>query len=370
MNLVGQRAVMSRLLLFDSEGRVPHAMLFAGPKGVGKMAVAMAFAKHLLMKDDANGNAEAMFDRGSHPDLIYSFPVIKPKGIASEHKMESADFMAEWLEMLRDTGPYFSMEQWLEAMDAANQQAVIGVGESNSLIKKLSLKSSQGGYKVNIIWQADKMNQDCANKLLKIIEEPPSNTLFILTTEHPELILETIRSRTQLIDFKPLSEDELTEALTEKRALDSEIARKVARAANGSWLQAVQIISGNGERQEFLEQFMALMRLAYQKNVLELKAWAAGVHAWGREKQKRFLDYCILMTRENFMYNFHEPSLCYMTPKEEAFAAKFAPFINELNIKDFNSIYNTAIRDISRNANDNIVLYDMALKVIILLRRK
>ena len=366
--IIGQKEVIDRLLLLDKEDRVPHAMLFVGPQGVGKMAVAYGFAKHLLTKNDERGNSAAMVERLSHPDLIFSFPVIRPRGTNSDHQMESDDFRTEWNEMLND-GLYFDNFTWMQQMGAENQQAIIGVGEANSLIRKLSLKSSQGGYKINIIWQAEKMNQESANKLLKIIEEPPSKTIFILTTEHPDLILETIRSRTQRIDFKPIATADLVQALIVKRSVAGEMANKVARASGGSWLQALQIISGSGERQEFLECFQHLMRTAYQKNVLELKNWSQSCRQWGREKQKRFLEYCSMITRECFMYNFNEPSLCYMTPTEEAFASKFARFINELNVIDFQSIYNTAIRDISRNSSDNIVFYDLALKVIILLRR-
>lgn len=366
-HIIGQQDVLNRLFLLDKEERVPHAMLFVGAQGVGKMAVAIEFAKHMLKKYDPNGNAEAMVERGSHPDLIYSFPFVKPTG--SNGEIICDDFKTEWIEMLQDSH-YFSNDDWLRRLSADNKQAITNVAESNSLIKKLSLKSSQGGYKICIIWQAEKMNTECANKLLKIIEEPPTQTIFILTTEHPELILETIRSRTQVIDFKSLSAEEIAQSLVEKRHVDSEMAMKVARASSGSWLQALNIISGEGERQEFLSVFQMLMRHGYQKKVLELKQWSSSITSWGREKQKRFLDYCLMITRENFMYNFHTPELCYMTPNEEEFATKFSPFINEQNILDFNTIYNTAIRDISRNANANIVFYDMALKVIILLQRR
>lgn len=365
-NIIGQQDILNHLILLDREERVPHAMLFVGPQGVGKMAVAIEFAKHILKKHDPNGNAEAMIERGSHPDLIYSYPVVRPAGL--DRPAESDDYKTEWLEFLQD-GYYFSHDEWLRKHSSDNKLAAISVGEGNAIIRKLSLKSSQGGYKVCIIWQAEKMNQECANTLLKTIEEPPSQTIFILTTEHPELILETIRSRTQTVVFKPIAEDILTEALIRMRSISPDIANKIARASNGSWLQAQSIINSDGERQEFLAVFQMLMRLGYKKDVLELKQWSSSIAAWGREKQKRYLEYLLMITRENFMYNFHEPSLCYMTPQEEEFAKKFSPFINELNIIEFNNIYNTAIRDITRNANANIVFYDLALKVIILLRR-
>ncbi len=365
-NIIGQREVIERLMLLDREDRIPHAMLFTGPQGVGKMAVALEFAKHLLKKHDPFGNAEVMVDRGSHPDLIFSFPVVKPNGM--DRPAESDDFKTEWLEMLQD-GPYFNNETWLQMHASENKQSIISVGESNAIIRKLSLKSSQGGYKVCLIWQAEKMNLDAANKLLKIIEEPPTQTVFILMTEHPEQVLETIRSRTQRIDFKPISEEEIAKALVERRSVEESAAKRVARASGGSWLQAMSIISGSGEREEFHEVFKMLMRQAYAKSLMDLKQWSESVSGWNREKQRRFLEYCLLITRENFMFNFHDESLCYMTPSEEAFAAKFARFINERNVIDFCDIYNTAIRDVSRNANSKIVFYDLALKVIILIKR-
>ena len=354
------------------EKRLPHALLFCGPAGCGKMAMAMAFASYLLTSttdnDNARRNAEAMLAQWQHPDLHFTFPVIKPAGTSADHKMVSDDFAKEWHAMLME-GPYFSIDQWLDRMHAANQQAIIYASESDDIIRKLSLKSSQGGYKVSIIWLPERMNGECANKLLKIIEEPPQQTVFLMVSEEPEKLLETIRSRTQRIDMKKTATEAIEQALVERRGINENTAHRIARVANGNWLKALEELDAGNENRLFLDMFIMLMRLAYQRNVKELKQWSENVAAFGREKQKRMMTYFLRLVRENFMYNFQNPELVYMTQEEEDFAKNFARFINESNVMGLSELFTKIIRDIGQNANPRIVFYDMALKVIVLLRQ-
>jgi DNA polymerase-3 subunit delta' len=356
-----------------NDGRLPHALLFCGPAGSGKMALALAFASYLLTEtassETVKHNAEAMLAKWQHPDLHFTFPVIRPTGISSDHKMVSDDFSKEWHEMLAE-GPYFSMDQWLGQMRAANQQAIIYASESDDIIRKLSLKSSQGGYKVCIIWLPERMNGECANKLLKIIEEPPQQTVFILVCEEPEKLLETILSRTQRFDIKKIETAAVERALVERRGLDEAVAHRIARVANGNWLKAMEELDAGNENRLFLDMFIMLMRLAYQRNVKELKHWSETMAGYGREKQKRMMAYFLRLIRENFMYNFQNPELVYMTQEEENFAKNFARFINEANVLEFSDLFTRIIRDIGQNANPKIVFFDMALKVIVLLIRK
>ncbi|MGN1230105.1 MAG: ATP-binding protein, partial [Prevotella sp.] len=249
-------------------------------------------------------------------------------------------------------------------------QAIITAGESDELNRKLSLKSSQGGYKVSIIWLPERMNIECANKILKLIEEPPSQTIFIMVSEEPDKLLETIRSRVQRIDVKKIDVDSIKDALITRYGIGEDDAMRLARLANGDWLRAVGELSADGENKEFLVDFQSLMRLAYQRNVRELKRWSDTINAYGREKQKRFLTFFLRLTRESFMYNFQQPELSYMTAEEEAFTSKFARFVNENNILQINDLANKAIRDISQNANGKIVFFDMALQMIVLLIQK
>ena len=369
-DVIGQEEARERLMQMVEEGRLPHALLFCGPQGCGKMAVVLAFACHLLTLDESRRkNSEAMLAKWQHPDLHFTFPVIRPSGTSAEHKMVSDDFAREWNTLLMK-GPYFSMDQWLNEMQAANQQAQIGVGESDDLIRKLSLKSSQGGYKVSVIWLPERMNAECANKLLKIIEEPPQQTVFLMVCEEPEKLLETIRSRTQRIDLKKISTEAIEQALTTRRGIDSDSAHHIARVANGNWLKALEELDADNENSLFLDMFKTLMRLAYQRNIKELKAWSETAASFGREKQKRMLSYFLRLIRENFMYNFSNPELVYMTRDEEDFAKKFARFINEANVVELSELFTLAIRDIGQNANAKIVFFDMVLRTIMLLLQK
>ena len=262
------------------------------------------------------------------------------------------------------------MNVWLQSMNAANQQALIGVGESDLLLRKLSLKSSQGGYKVNIIWLPERMNAECANKMLKVIEEPPTETVFIMVCEEPELLLETIRSRTQRIDVKRLDNGEIEDALVRLRGIDADAAHRIARAAAGSWLNALEELDQGNEKRLFFDMFVLLMRLAYMRNIKELKKWSETVAALGREKQRRMLTYFLRLVRENFMYNFQNPELVYMTSDEENFARNFARFINEANVIEMTSLLQRAMRDIGQNANPKMVFFDLATHIIVSLIRK
>jgi len=377
--VIGQEDVKDRLRELVRERRVPNTLMFCGPGGSGKMALALAFASYLLGERDGEAslladsqaivNAEAMLARWEHPDLHFTYPVIKPVGTSAEHKMTSDDFTREWHELLCKS-PYFSMDAWLACMDAANQQAIIGAGESDELTRKLSLKSSQGGYKVSIIWLPERMNVECANKLLKLLEEPPRQTVFIMVCEESDALLDTIKSRTQRIDIKRIDDAALEQALIERRAIDTDTAHRIARIAGGNWLRALENLEAGNENRLFLDMFIMLMRLAYQRNIKELKQWSEAVAGYGREKQRRLLRYMMRMVRENFMYNFGQPELCYLTQEEENFSCKFARFINEANVVDINELLQKAHRDIGQNANAKIVFFDLALQMIVLLIRK
>ena len=356
------------------EDRLPHAMMLCGPQGSGKKALAIAFACYLLEQPTAYGqlptaSTKAMLQKLEHPDLHFTYPTIKLPSMSTEHTPVSDDFAKEWHELLKE-GPYFSMDEWMQAMGGENQQAVITVGESDELVRKLSLKSSQGGYKVSIIWLPERMNIACANKLLKLIEEPPQQTVFILVSEEPDKLLETIRSRVQRIDIRKTDNEDIRKALVERRGISEEAALRISRLANGNWLKAMEELQTGSENEMFLDMFIMLMRLAYQRKIKDLRKWSEQMAAMGREKQRRWLTYFLRMTRESFVYNFREEELNYMTADEEAFAQNFARFINENNILPISDLANLAIRDIGQNANAKIVFFDFALQIIVLLLQK
>lgn len=368
-DIIGQETVKQRLRLEVREGRVPHAQLFAGPEGTGALPLAIAYARFLLCtrrgEEDACGTCPSCvkLNKLAHPDLHFVFPVVKRKGGGDT---VSDDYIREWRELAIST-PYFGMNHWLDAMGAENQQAQIFVKESDDLVRKLSLKSSEGGYKVVIIWLPEKMKVECANKLLKLLEEPPAQTVFLLVSEEPDRILPTILSRTQRINVPRLEDAEIAEALKVRFGLQDTDAAETARLAEGSYLQALEIIHLSEDTQLFFGLFVSLMRLAYQRKVKEMREWSDTVAAMGRERQKDFLTYCQRMVRESFVSNFHRKEMNYMNREEENFTIRFAPFINERNVMGITDELAEAQTHIEQNVNPRMVFFDFALKMIVLL---
>lgn len=361
-DVVGQEETIGRLRQMAADGRIPHALLLCGPSGCGKMALATAFASHILGDSPLLRNL-------NHPDLHFTYPTVKLPSMGSDHQPVSDDFAREWRELMAH-GPYFTLEQWMTAIGATTQQAVITGAESDSLSRKLSMKSSQGGHKVCIVWLPERMNPTSANKLLKLLEEPPSRTIFILVSEEPGQLLETIRSRTQRIDVKRIGASEMENALVEKRGIERDTARRIARVAGGSWMKAISTLDADNENRLFFDMFTLLMRHAYKRDLKELKKWGDSAAGFGREKQKRMLTYFGRMVRENFMYNFRTPELNYMTEEEEKFASRFSPFVNEANVIGIAEMLEKARRDVAQNANGRIVFFELALQTIILLNKR
>jgi DNA polymerase-3 subunit delta' len=255
-------------------------------------------------------------------------------------------------------------------MGAENQQAQIYVKESDEILRKLSLKSSQGGYKIMIIWLPEKMNTECSNKLLKLLEEPPQQTLFFLISEEPDKLLTTIISRTQRYQLHAIEEQSIANALIQTYGLQENDAMDIAHRSEGNFLKALESIHLNEENQLFFELFVNLMRLSYQRKVREMKLWSESLAYMGRERQKQFLSYCQRMVRENFIYNFQKPGLTYLSKDEQNFAIRFAPFINEGNVIGIMNELNEAQRHIEQNVNAKMVFFDFALKMIVLLLQK
>ena len=350
-NVIGQHEARERLLQLVDEHRVPHALLFTGPEGSGKFALALAFAsyllgeryegKSLLSSEAAVINAEAMLRKFEHPDLHFSYPVIKPRGSSADRKVTSDDFAAEWRQLLK----------------------------GDLLSHKLNMKSSMGGYKVSVIWLAERMNVECSNKLLKLLEEPPQKTVFLLVSEAPGQLLETIRSRVQRFDVRRISDEDIEQTLVESRGIEAVDARRIARSAGGNWLKALESLDAGNEDNQFFDLFVILMRKAYMHDVKGLKHWSENVSAFGREKQLRMLTYFLRMIRENFVYNFRRSELCYMSGEEEKFAQNFARFINERNVIDISERLQLVIRDIGQNANGKIQFFNLALEMAVYLRR-
>ena len=371
LEVIGQEETKQRLLKMAKDKHVPHALLFCGPYGSGKMALAMSFASYLLETSSTSPEkAKSMLKRWEHPDLHFTYPTIKLPNTSSDHQPTSNDFAKEWHKMIMEEGAYFDISKWMNEMGATTQQAIITAAESDNISRQLSLKSSQGGYKVSIIWLPERMNLTSANKILKVLEEPTEGTIFLMVSEEPEKLLETIISRTQRIDVKRIEDEAIEKALIAQRGLDIDVAHRIARRARGSWLKAIYELRSNKETEEFLQLFQQLMRACYARAIKALKQWSETVYAFGREKQRRMLVYFQQQVRENFMFNFRNPALVYMSLEEEEFAKKFSRFINEKNVIEINELFQKCYKAIGQNANGKIVFYDMTLKLIVLLLRK
>ena len=376
MSVIAQTAVVRQLRHMWSHHQLPHALLLAGSSGAGQMAVALDFARLLLCEQPVGTGEEAhacgtcascrMLARYAHPDLHFSFPVIRPKNASSTSRVVSDLWIAEWRAMLTD-GDYFDLEEWGKRMGIEKQQPCIYADESDELLRKVSIVSARGGYKVVVMWLPELMNVTCANKMLKLLEEPPRQTLFLLCSDHPEQLLATIISRTQRVAFKPLTESEIAEALMRDRGLSAEDAGRTAHRAAGSYTQALKQLTVGHDEQEFLDMFVLLMRKCYLRDIKEMYAWAERMATWGRERQKAFLDYALRLIRENFVYNFRLPQLNYLSQSEEEFSRNFARFVNEANVMGIAAELTSARRDIAQNVNARMVFFDFALKMIVLL---
>lgn len=367
--VIGQDDVKAHLLQMAQNGHVPHAIMFQGPRGAGKLPLALAYASYLLCTRPGNTDTCGtcagcrMTDNYAHPDLHFSFPVYKRK---STDRPVSDDFMTEWRQTLTRS-PYFDTETWLAAIKADNQQLVHYVYESDALRTKLMIKANQGGRKVVVLWLPERMMAETANKLLKLIEEPPAHTHFLLVTEDPDKVLLTIRSRTQPILVPALANEEIAQALTQLMAVPPETARATARVAQGSYTEALKRLAAGNEETDFFNSFVQLMRLCYKRDVRAMQRWATASAEMGRERQKRMLEYFQRLLRENFIYNFRQPELNYQTNDEEQFSRNFARFINERNVTAITNEVALAQRDVEQNVNPRMIFFDFALKLTVLL---
>ena len=370
-DIIGQEEVKERLRQSARTGIVPHAQLFTEQGGAGAFALALAYARYLNCTErtetDACGHCPSClkYDELAHPDLHFVFPIVTKK----EKKKEVCDdYLHEWRGFLKGH-PYFNLDNWLDYIEAGNSQALIYSKESDEIIHKLSLKIYEAEYRTLIVWLPEKMHPTCANKLLKIIEEPPMRTVILMVSEAPDLIIGTIQSRAQRIPIRPIDTDSMVEAMRARFGLAPDDAKYVAHLASGNFLKAMETISLGEENKFFLEQFKAMMRNSWARNVKGMRALADTLAAIGRERQKNFLAYCQRLIRENFVYRFQSPELNYMNLDEASFSAKFSPFVNERNVVELMEELAKAEQHITQNVNAKMVFFDLSLRITVLIKR-
>ncbi len=380
--IIGQNDIKKRLIRTVTEQRIPHAQLFRGDEGVGKLALAIAYAQYICCENrtetDSCGVCPSCvkYRKMAHPDLHFVFPVIKPAGKSS---VVCDDFIAEFRKIVLEN-KYFSVNEWYAEISGDAKQGMIYGNESEEILRKLSLKTYESEYKVMIIWLPEKMNNTCSNKLLKILEEPPEKTVFLLVSNESDQIITTILSRTQHIHIPRLTDSDIVVTLLNDDELEISQAEalSIARISNGSYLNALSALNEGDETKLNFERFTLIMRSAWKVGnnkehsaLKTLRKWADDMasSAIGRERQKNFLNYAQHMTRENFIRNIQQPELNYLTPDEADFSLRFSPFINERNVEDLMSEFALAERQIEQNVNAKMVFFDLTLKIIMLLKR-
>lgn len=350
---------------------------------MGKLPLAIAYAQYLncphRTAEDSCGVCPncLQYSRLQHPDLHFVFPLVKgPSGgdIVCDDRFEL--FRTLLLEKR-----YIDSEDWYKTLGVETKQGMIYEKESSEILRKLSLKAFGSGYKVMIIWQADKMNRDCANKLLKLFEEPPEKTLFLLTSDRPDLILPTILSRMQQIPMPRLADQEVAQALCQYDQVPPAEAADFAHIAAGNYIAARRLAEDNEELQKDFNDFVALMRDAYTvgsirdpqkkfESLSRLRKWSQDMAdaKVGREKQKRFLQYAQRQIRENFIANWHCPEMNYQTAAERDFSARFAPYIHLGNVEAIIDQLALAEQQITQNGNAKIIFFDLCLQMIVLVK--
>jgi DNA polymerase-3 subunit delta' len=377
--VLGQEHIKNHLTTSVDSGRIAHAQLFVGPEGSGTLPMALAYAQYILCgntnNENTGGNASCnlKFKNFSHPDLHFAFPVTTSDKVKS--KPVSAFYLEEWRQLL-DQQPYGNLFDWYKLLGVDNKQGQIGVDEALQIVKALALKSYEGGYKVMLIWMAEKMNTAAANKLLKLIEEPPEKTIFILIAEDEEQIINTIKSRCQLLHFPPLAENAISAALVKNYHIETAVATKIAHQSSGNYNKACDLIYQDSEDIQFEKWFIIWVRSAFKAKgnkgaIHDLISWSEEIAKTGRETQKKFLHFCLNYFRQALLMNYKANELVYLEPKSESFKLEnFAPFIHNSNILDIADELQDAIYHIERNGNSKIILTDLSIKLTRLLHKK
>ena len=377
--ILGQEHLKKHLTHSVDNGRIPHAQLFVGKEGTGALPMAIAYAQYVLCSntqgENENGNAACnlKFNNFSHPDLHFAFPVATNDAV-KKHPVSKL-FLEDWRKLLKEQ-PYCNLFDWYKQLGIDNKQGQIGVDEAHDIVKSLTLKSYEGGYKVMLIWMAEKMNIACANKLLKLIEEPPSKTVFVLLAEDEEQIISTIRSRCQILHFPPLAEESIKEGLIKKYSLDQAVATKIAHQANGNYNKACDLVYQDSEDLQFEEWFIFWIRSAFKAKgnksaIHDLMSWSEDIAKTGRETQKQFLHFCLDFFRQALLSNYQAKELVFIEPKSKNFKLEnFAPFVHGNNIMDISNELQDAIYHIERNGNSKIILTDLSIKLTRLLHKK
>lgn len=371
-DIIGQNNIKKHLIQSVENKRIPHAQLFVAPPGSGALPMAIAYARYILCSAAEENQftnhspCQIKFDKLVHPDLHFVFPVSTTEKI-KDHPVSDL-FLEEWRKFVLNS-PYGTLFNWYQQLGIENKQGQIGVDEAENIVRKLALKSYEGGFKIMIIWMAEKLNATASNKLLKLLEEPPKETLFILITEHEGQILNTITSRCQILHFRALGESDIRQALIEKEGAEEKLAAGIAYRANGNYNSALHLLHNDANEATFESWFIFWVRTAFKAKgnpsvINELINWSEEISKTGRETQKSFLLYCLQFFRQALMETYRVGSLAFYEPSDKKFdLQKFAPYIHGGNIEGISKAINEAVYHIERNGNAKIILLDLSMQL-------
>ena len=370
-DIVGQTEIKQHLIESVQKGYVPHARMLYGLEGVGKLPLAIAYSRYLNCENpkdaDACGKCPSCskFDKLAHPDLHFAFPMVQNR---AEKLLVCDNYLPQWRSFLSEK-IYFNLGDWLQYIDAKNAQGMIYAQESEEIIRKLSLKVYEAKYKIMIVWLPEKMNLECANKLLKLIEEPPARTIFLLISEDLDKVIPTIKSRCQPLYIKPIEYDDMIGAITNTYSLSLTDAQSVVHIANGSYSKAIQLIEADDSSQMLLNLFDKMMGAASSREIKFIKGIADELSKKGREVQKSFLTYSLRMFREYFVGNLNVPELVYLNRHEQQLRQQYPGTINESNIEVLAHEFSLAHKQIEQNGNAKIIFLDLCLKLTMLIKK-
>jgi len=368
----GQKEIIAKLIKSVREERVSHAQMLTGPEGCGAFALALAYARYISCENrsetDSCGTCKACvkYEKLIHPDLHFVFPVIKDK---KNNEPVSDYYIDQWRDFVKQS-PWFSINSWLDSIEVGNAQGLIFASEAAEIIKKLNLKTYESDFKIMIIWLPEKMHPSAANKLLKMIEEPPEKTLFLLVSDEPDKVVPTIVSRCQLIKVPGFKDDEIKAFIKSQFGADEKKASDIASVVNGNITRAIELVGNEDPARQNLDYFKSLMRFAYKRDIISLIGWSEEIASTGREPQKNFLTYSLRILRENLMLSLGQlkNKLVHLSGNEAAFCDNFHPFINQNNIYKLADEFNLAFSHIESNGNAKIIFLDLALKVTKVIR--
>jgi DNA polymerase III subunit delta' len=362
-DVIGQEELIAHLIQEVKNDKISHAKLFLGNVGYGGLPLALAFVQYLFCEQKSENDSCNVcpsclkLNKFEHADVHFSFPVVQALSKFSDH------FIKDWREQLLKN-PYFDLNLWTNLIDDKGRKPIIGTEESVSIIKKLSLKSFEGKYKVMIIWLAEEMNSTCANKLLKILEEPPNKTIFILIASNQEYMLQTILSRTQIVNIPAIQVESLAKKISEIYEVDNSSSMSIASLSEGDYIEAQELMNDNENKNVYRDLFIELMRVCYKKDVIAMIDWSEKASNLGKERQKIFLKYALHMFRQSILKNYTDNQLTKLSKEEEEFLIKFSRFVTGSNIFEFMENFNESYYQIERNANAKILFTNLCFKVM------